>query len=199
MKTKILRIKGTWSDVLDDCRASMGKSETGKEPSNEWKQAMVIAEHSPIRNITVRFRWDSMKYWIAMHFKTHIWYAVATTQRNDRQESYDRNKATQDAPVRMNCEANVQHLIDTARKRLCRNAAAETRAYMEDLKLAVREHLPEVAFAMVPNCVYRGGCPELNGGCGYYSALLEKCPEVGSHDIRERYAAYARLEELHEL
>lgn len=194
MKTEILKVKGTWADVLDDCRASMGKTETGKEPSPQWKQAMVIAEHSPIRDLIVRFRWARIKYWVAMHFKTHIWYSVATSQRNDRQGKYDRNKAPQDEEVALNCEANIQHLIDTARKRLCRQASMETREYMEDLKLSVREHLPEVAFAMVPNCVYRGGCPELNGGCGLFDRMLEEDPEIGSHDIRKRYEAYARWE-----
>lgn len=35
---------------------------------------------------------------------------------------------------------------------------------------AIREVLPEVVDVCVPECVYRGFCPELNGGCGYASS-----------------------------
>ena len=92
----------------------------------------------------------------------------------------------------MTGEANTQHMIDTARKRLCRLASRETRKYMEDLKKSIKTIEPEISDVMVCNCVYRGGCSEPNG-CGWYQAMIEKHPKLASTDIQERYDAYNRL------
>ena len=32
MKTEIIKIKGDWSEIVDDCRATEGKEYLGKEP-----------------------------------------------------------------------------------------------------------------------------------------------------------------------
>ena len=53
MKTEILKIKGDWQEVVDDCRATVKKSPLGKEPSYAFKKAILISEHSPIRDISV--------------------------------------------------------------------------------------------------------------------------------------------------
>lgn len=192
MKTEILKVKGDWIEVVDDCRATVAKPELGHEPSTKFKREMVISEHDPIRDIEIRFRWRNIPYWIAMHFKTHIWRCRTNTQRNDRQKSYDRNKAPQDAPVDLIGNINTQHGIDTSRKRLCRMAAPETREYMEDLKRAVRPVEPEISDSWVPNCVYRCGCPESNG-CGWYQAMLKKHPKLASTNIQERYDTYNEI------
>lgn len=121
-KTEILKIKGDWQEVVDDCRATVKKSPLGKEPSTAFKKAILISEHSPIRDISVKFSWKNIKYWVAMHWKTHHWESRVDSQRNDRQKRYDREKAPQDAPVDFIGDANIQHTIDTWRKRLCRMA-----------------------------------------------------------------------------
>ena len=56
----------------------------------------------------------------------------------------------------------MQALIDTMRKRLCYQAAPETRQYAESLKAEIFQYDPHIAKVLVPNCVYRGGCPEPN-------------------------------------
>ena len=127
MLTEIIKIKGDWEEVVNDCRMTVSKGELGHEPSKAFKKAILISEHDPIRDIEVKFRWANIKYWIAMHWKTHIWRSRTNTQRNDRQDNYDRNKAPQDFPVEFIGDANAQHLIDTMRKRLCFMAARETR------------------------------------------------------------------------
>ena len=40
-KTEILKIKGDWQEVVNDCRATVGKSELGKEPSVSFKRKIV--------------------------------------------------------------------------------------------------------------------------------------------------------------
>lgn len=189
MVTEILKIKGDWQEVVDDCRATVAKPPLGKEPSKEWKKAILISEHDPIRDIEVKFRWASIPYWVAMHWKTHIWRGRTNTQRNDRQELYDRNKAPQDSPVEFTGDPNAQHLIDTMRKRLCNMASPETRALAEDLKETLRNVEPELSNVLVPNCVYRCGCPE-NGKCKLFKNLVKINPEIASTDIQKRYDAY---------
>ena len=192
MKTEILKVKGDWQEVVDDCRATVAKTPLGREPSDEFKRAMVIAEHDPVRDIEIRFIWRNIPYWVAMHFKTHIWRCRTNTQRNDRQKKYDRTKAPQDAPVDLIGNMNTQHCIDTSRKRLCYMAAPETRAYMADFKFALRSIEPQISDAMVPNCIYRCGCPE-QSGCGWYQHMVAEHPELASTNIQERYDVYNKI------
>ena len=187
--TKNLYTKGTWQEVVDDCRSTVHKPPLGHEPSNDFKRKILIAEHSPIRDITVRWNWFGIPYWVAMHWKTHHWESKVSTQRTDR-TGIDRNKLPQDAPVDFTGEANCQHLIDTMRKRLCRQASPETRKYAEDLKLAIHEVEPEIADVCCPACVYRAACCELNG-CGWYSKMIQLTGgKIASTDIKERYDTY---------
>lgn len=192
MKTEIIKIKGDWMEVVDDCRATVGKESLGKEPSRKFKRDILIAEHSPIRDISFKWKWRDIKSWIATHWVRHKWECFVRTQRNDRQEMYDRDKAPQDAPVDFTGEANVQHLIDTMRKRLCRQAAPETRLYAESLKTIIRSVEPEIAEVLVPNCVYRCGCPEKTGApCKFWDHLVKETGgAIMTPDIQERYDLY---------
>ena len=195
MKTEILKIKGDWEEVVNDCRATVKKPELGREPSRAWKRKILISEHDPIRDLIFKFRWRDIFYWVAMHYKTHIWRSRTDSQRNDRQDRYDRNKAPQDAPVDFIGDPNTQHLIDTSRKRLCRQASPETREHWEDLKVVVHEPEPEVSDVMVPNCVYRCGCPEMKccgtEGHSYWDYLIKETNGgILTGDIQERYDLY---------
>lgn len=195
MKTKILKIKGDWGEVVDDCRSTVRKPPLGHEPSTGFKKRILIAEHSPIRDIVVRWIWPGIPYWIAMHWKTHIWESKVSTQRTDR-TGIDRTKQPQDTPVDFTGEANPQHLVDTMRKRLCRQAAKETREYAEDFKAALHEVEPEISDVCVPQCVYRCGCPEISPCMGekrWFDEMVKKYPKLASTNIQERYDEYNRI------
>lgn len=189
MLTEILKIKGDWEEVVNDCRMTVSKGGLGHEPSKEFKKAILISEHDPIRDIEVKFTWPGIKYWVAMHWKTHIWRSRTNTQRNDRQDDYDRNKAPQDQLVDFVGDPNAQHLIDTMRKRLCYTASPETRELAEDLKETLRSVEPELSDVLVPNCIYRCGCPE-NGKCKLFEGLVRVNPDIASTNIQKRYDAY---------
>lgn len=188
-KTEILKIKGDWEEVVNDCRATVKKRPLGKEPSVAFKKAILISEHSPIRDISVKFKWANIKYWVAMHWKTHHWESRVDSQRNDRQSRYDRESAPQDALIDFIGDPNIQHTIDTWRKRLCRMASPETREYAEDFKRVLHEVEPEWSDVLVPNCVYRCGCPEPTT-CGWYQKMTLKYPTMTSTCIQDRYNAY---------
>lgn len=188
-KTEIMKIKGDWEEVVNDCRATVKKRPLGKEPSVAFKKAILISEHSPIRDISVKFKWANIKYWVAMHWKTHHWESRVDSQRNDRQSRYDRENAPQDALIDFIGDPNIQHTIDTWRKRLCRMASQETREYAEDFKRVLHEVEPEWSNVLVPNCVYRCGCPEPTT-CGWYQRMILKYPAMTSTIIQDRYNAY---------
>lgn len=191
MKTNILKIKGDWQEVVDDCRATVGKESLGKEPSRSFKRAILISEHSPIRDIRVRWVWSNIKSWVATHWVRHKWEKFVRTQRTDR-TGIDRDDLPQSALVSFTGEANTQALIDTYRKRLCYQASPETRQYAEDFKRALRDVEPEIAEVLVPNCIYRCGCPEMCA-CGYFKTMVRKHPELASTDIQFRYDKYNEI------
>lgn len=193
MKTQILSTNVNWRDIKNECRNTINKEATDVEPNQQFIKQILISEHSPIRLATIRWRWEGIKYWISTHWCRH-WLGFdkwVSTQRTDR-TGIDRDKSPQDAPVNMDVNANAQALINIARYRLCRQASSETRAYMEDVKLAIAgAGQPEIANVLVPNCIYRAGCPEFTC-CGYWQKFLKYC-EDNNFDIstiQKRYDAY---------
>lgn len=187
MKTKILKVKGDWLEVLNDCRATVGKEARDQEPSTDFKKRILIAEHSPIRDISIKWFWGAIKSFIATHYSRHKWECFIKTQRTNR-TGVTRDKLPQDELVTFTGDANPQNLIDTARKRLCYQADPETREYMEDLKCVLLTIEPEISNVMVPNCIYRCSCPEMQQ-CGYFKEFVKK-HGVTIMPIQERYDAY---------
>lgn len=188
----ILGIKGNWREVVDDCRSTVNKPALNKEPSESFKKAILISEHSPIRDIRIRWKWDNIKSWVATHWSRHKWECFIQTQRSDR-TGVQRDKLPQDSLVSFTGDANVQNLIDTMRKRLCHQASEETREYAEDLKSELKSVEPEISDVLVPNCIYRCGCPEL-GTCRFWPEFLkwgkDNNMDIQKMSIQDRYNAY---------
>ena len=199
-KTEIIKVKGDWVEVVNDARATVGKEGLGKEPSEKFKRAILIAEHSPIRDLIVKWKWLAMPSWVSVHWVRHKWEKFVRTQRTDR-TGIDRTKLPQDAPVDFTGDANAHALIDTMRKRLCYQASPETREYAEDFKATLHQIEPELADVLVPNCIYRCGCPEMSkcpfGERSLFMTLRAYNPDVTSTSILKRYAVYNAWFGLH--
>lgn len=190
----INKLLNDWTRVKNHCRTTVGKNFTENEPGSEFKKKLLLSEHSPIRLLQVDWSWKGIKSWVATHWTRHKWECFVSTQRDDRTTTVNkthksRDKAPQDTPVNFDGYANAQHLIDTFRKRLCFCASAETRKLAEDLKIELHKLEPEWADVLVPNCLYRCGCPEFNT-CGYWKKFIKDHPEVDITDIQKRYDAY---------
>ena len=187
MLTKITKVNADWTDVKNECRTTVNKEATEKEPTIDFKKKILISEHSPIRLIEIKWRWEGIKSWVSVHFARHWlgWDKWISTQRNDR-TGVDRDKSPQDTPVNYDGKGNAQALINVARFRLCNSAHPETRAYMEDLKESIHEFEPELSDVMQRNCIYRGGCPEFNP-CPYWKNFCEKHKGENLLDIQTRY------------
>lgn len=171
--------KDVWPDVKQAARTTISKDGVGAYPTDSWKKTILLAEHSPIRKIRFSWRWKDLKSWVSVHFVRHKFGIEhwVSTQRSDRTGN-DRDSSRQDTPVIHECEANAQALIFISRRRLCRQASPETRAAWLEVKEDVEKCDPILASVMVPECIYRGFCPEFRS-CGYvntpqYKAALEK-------------------------
>lgn len=156
-----------WPKVKRAARTTVSKEGEGVYPSPSWKKTILLAEHSPIRKIKFAWKWSELKSWVSVHFVRHkhgIEHWV-TTQRTDR-TGVDRDSSPQNAPVSHECEANAQALIFISRRRLCAQASPETRNAWQEVKAEVQKVDPVLASVMVPECIYRGFCPEFKS-CGY--------------------------------
>ena len=167
MQIENLTIRGTWREVADAARTTVGLEKGDGEPSSVWKRKMLLAEHSPIRQLSIKWKWAGLKYWVSVHFVRHkvgIEHFVRT-QRTDR-TGKDRDQIAQSAAVDHECIANAQAVINISRKRLCRQASPETQIAWRALLEALNAQEPELTSVCVPECVYRGFCPEIKC-CGY--------------------------------
>lgn len=194
----VLPDTSTWTLVKNHCRTTVAKRFTEKEPTDKFKKGLLIAEHSPIRGLVYDWSWQSIKYWVSTEWSRHKFEKFISSQRNDRQDKYDRNAARQDALVDFCGTANQQNLIDAWRKRLCVGCAApEARELAEDFKVVLHETHPLEAGVLVPNCIYRWGCPEMNTSCGYFHKFITHCVQEGysldqlcAAPIEKRYELY---------
>lgn len=150
---------------------TIGKRYAGSEVTDEWKRKILRSEHSPIRTLMFTIRME-LPYWVSVHFCRHK-YGVehyVTSQRNDRQDKYDRTKAPQGEMVTHVMDVNAQELIQMARMRLCGQASKETRDTMREIVNAVTDTNPEFAEFLQPKCVMRRGCNEFKP-CGFWDSF----------------------------
>lgn len=130
---------------------------------------MLLAEHSPIRLVEFDLSISSIKTWVSTHLVRHFlgFIPFVRSQREDRAKlDCSRDELPQGSLNSMDISVNAQALINISRKRLCFQASPETRNTWKKVKQAVATVDPAMAKKMVPECVYRGFCPELNC-CGY--------------------------------
>lgn len=155
-----------WLWVKQCTLNTVGKKLSSKHPlyiDREWKVRLLEAEHSPIREL-----WFGIKmkipYWVSVHFVRHhigVNHYVQT-QRNDRQQKYDRNITPQGQLVSHIMSINAQELVFMAHKRLCNQASVETREVMKMIVKEVLNVCPEFETVLVPLCKYRNGkCTEM--------------------------------------
>lgn len=190
-KTEIKMVDADWVMVKNECRTTVNKTATDNIPNHDFRLKLLISEHSPIRLIRVLWRWGAIKSWVSVHFARHWlgWDKWVGTQRTDR-TGVNRDNMPQDTLVPMDVCANAQALINVSRVRLCGQASQETRNHMEDVKAEIHNSgEEEMAFVMVPNCVYRSGCPEFHS-CKLWASLRAEYPDMDCSDIVSRYNAY---------
>lgn len=175
----------SWKRVLNAARRTIGKEPIDKEPSTSWKAKMLLAEHSPIRLLEYDFGWKNIRQWVTTHLVRHHEGVekFVHSQRGDRRElPCDRDHVYQGAKNDMDMTVNAQAIINISRKRLCNCASPETREAWKSFVEELAKEDSVLASKCVPECIYRGFCPEFLGSCGYW-----KTPKY-----KQRLAEYRR-------
>ena len=189
MKVNVIQ-ETPWSRALNAARRTIGKPPLNKEPSDNWRKMVIMAEHSPIKLVEYLISFKDLRQWVGVHLLRHEhMLPFIHSQRVDRRKDIDsltervmsiieedvksdesfnkRDYLFQGEPNDQDFVVNAQTLINISRKRLCHCASKETREAWIAVKEAIKEFDPIMASFMVPNCIYRGRCPEMNT-CGYY-------------------------------
>lgn len=186
----------SWNRALNAARRTAGKEPIEKEPSEKWKRMSLFAEHSQIKLVEYRISFKNLRQWVGVHLLRHEHtLPFIHSQRADRNKEIkaiaertmevlktDLNEYS-DYSIRdflfqgekndQDFYVNAQTLINISRKRLCACASPETRQAWTLVKGAITEIDPDMGAVMVPNCVYRGRCPERES-CGYYKTEVFK-------------------------
>ena len=147
------------------CALSTAGKDSHEPPTTEWLHRILEARHSPIRELWYHFELV-IPYWVSVHLVRHHvgFQPYVQSQRNDRQDHYDRRKAPQDTLVNMRLSLNAEALMTLANKRLCNKASQETREVVAEMCRQVQEKCPEFEGLLVPMCEY-GRCHEMQP-CG---------------------------------
>lgn len=171
MTVRLIEWPTKWDWIACKRRAlvTIGK-EVKTPPDTEWKTKILRARHSPVRFLRFGF-YIECPYWVSVHLCRHVHaQPYVRSQRNDRQNEYDRNEASQSAPVSMILDVNAEELMVIANKRLCMQASPETREVVRSMCSLTEKACPEFCGLLVPMCEYQGGvCHEMypcgrNGG-----------------------------------
>lgn len=182
-----------WKKIKSACMTTISKEAGDKEPAQSWKRKMLLCQHSPIRRGEVSWKWEAIPYAISTHFARHHegCEKFVATEREDRTD-VPREERSQMNPVMMEMDANIQALINISEKRLCTSADPTTRKYWEAVVDAIREYDEDIAWAMVPQCVRCGGCPEYTN-CGFYDHLMKDESIETQKSLVKRYDVYNKF------
>lgn len=167
--------KNDWEDVYEAALNTVNKKPIKKKKfSSEWKNKMITAEHSPIRQLRFKIRIEDLPYFASVHLARHkhgVEHYV-TTQRSDR-TGVKRDKKPQDEPVNHLMYINAEAIINISRKRLCYQADPVTRDVWLSVIMKINKIEPELVARCVTSCQYRGFCPEFKS-CGFFHKLEKK-------------------------
>lgn len=161
--SNMMSFEEQWKQVKDRAFRTIGKKAKSL-PGDRWKKKILLAEHSPIRSLTYEIVLKDIPNFVSVHLVRHkhgVEHFVQT-QRDDR-TGVDRNERSQTDPVNHFMDVNAQALINISRKRLCRQSHRDTRVAWKD---ALKQVDPFICNVCVPECIYRGFCPEMKP-CGY--------------------------------
>lgn len=170
MEVKVEQVT-SWKRALRLARKTVGKEDSGKEPSDKWRARMLLSEHSPIRLVEYDISIEKVRQWVSVHLvRHHIGVEkFVRTQREDRTTlEVPRDELPQGSLNDMEMTCNAQALINISRKRLCYLSSKETRKAWRSVVKEIGKQDPVLAEKCVPECIYRGFCPE-EKCCGYDS------------------------------
>lgn len=201
MKVIIKHYADDWQIIKDNALFTIHKFGGGQYPSRDWKRRILLAEHSPIRSGRLIIEVHDVPSYVIGHIVRHNigFMPFVATLRSDRTEYADGKTPDRNTLNSVRFEGNYQSFINISRKRLCGQASEKTREFWSAVMAAVAEYVPELYFVCVPECVYRGGCPEFNMCQGktwvnFYNRLRDKGQlESAFLSLPKRYEEWHRF------
>ena len=171
---KIIVTKVTsWTNVLNSARFTQRKELLENEPSAGFKKKIIKAEHSPLRCLMFNIDLYDIPRYVSDHLVRHVHAQpfVSTGRSDVLEENLSREEQKMTDLYNTRLFLNAQEIINISRVRLCNKAESETRKIWRAVIEELRKIEPELANACVPNCFYRGFCPEIKS-CGLASNEL---------------------------
>ena len=167
MKIEITRVT-SWTDVLNAARFTQRLPLKSGEPSVKWKKKIIKAEHSPLRCLMFNIDFYDIPYYVSVHLVRHVHSQpfVSTSRPDIDRHQSSREEQRKTDPVNMRLFLNAQEIINISKVRLCNKAESETKRIWRITINELEKIEPELANACVPNCIYRGHCPEIKS-CGF--------------------------------
>ena len=164
----VVRRVTSWNEVLNAARFTQRKPEVDHEPSDEFKQKMIKAEHSPLRCLQFTIDFYDIPYYTSVHLCRHVHAQpfVSTSRPDINGHMKPRDEQKKSDPVNMRLLVNAQEIINISRVRLCNKAEKVTQMLWIEVLRELSKIEPFLANACVPNCLYRGFCPEIKP-CGF--------------------------------
>lgn len=170
----VVRRVTSWKEVLNAARFTQRKPEVDHEPSDEFKLKMIKAEHSPLRCLQFTIDFYDIPYYTSVHLCRHVHSQpfVSTSRPDINGQMKPRDEQKKSDPVNMRLLVNAQEIINISRVRLCSKSEGTTRMlWMKAIRELVKIE-PFLANACVPNCLYRGFCPEIKP-CGFSTSDVD--------------------------
>lgn len=170
----VVRRVTSWKEVLNAARFTQRNPEVDHEPSDEFKQKMIKAEHSPLRCLQFTIDFYDIPYYASVHLCRHVHAQpfVSTSRPDINGQMKPRDEQKKSDPVNMRLLVNAQEIINISRVRLCSKAEGNTRMlWMKAIRELVKIE-PFLANACVPNCLYRGFCTEIKP-CGFSTSDVD--------------------------
>ena len=166
MKIEITKVT-SWTNVLNAARFTQRLPLKSGEPSIAWKKKIIKAEHSPLRCLMFNIDFYDIPNYVSVHLVRHIHAQpfVSTSRPDINGKEVPREEQRKTDPVNMRLFLNAQEILHISRVRLCSKAETKTRLIWRVVVEELRKIEPELAAACVPNCFYRGFCPEFKS-CG---------------------------------
>lgn len=192
--TRFECVKPDWIRVVNAARRTVGKRPINREPSEVFKRKILLTEHSPIRLLEYDFTWEDIRQWVTAHFVRHHegCEKFVHSQRTDRNEALkllNRDDLPQGLLNDMDMACNAQAFINISRKRLCSCASYETRIAWKLVIAYLREIDPILAEKCVPECLYRGFCPEYD----YRPEHNKCCGYVNTEEYKKKLKEYRNI------
>ncbi len=199
MSIEIKTWEEDWEEVKKAALTTIHKKSTRKDISKDWKEAMIIGRHSPIREFRVKLKITNIPRWIADQLVRHNVGVnnYMGTMRPDR-GNVPRSEQTMEQETVFQQSYNIDSFLNMTSSRLCIGVVStETRLLVEKIVEKLYSIEPEIAKYCVPPCINQGGCKEkaitelMHGkSCNYYERFSEDMKSVYIHDLKGRYSFY---------